>query len=128
MTIPQSSFKHVSLAASLVTALRGCGEALKREQNVRIQGIVTVVVLVAGWLLQLSASRLLFIIAIALVVIGFELLNSALEALADALAPQFHEGVGYAKDVMAAAVLAVSVAAALLGLYLFLPAITALLS
>jgi diacylglycerol kinase (ATP) len=60
------------------------------------------------------------IVAIALV-LGAEAMNTAIEALADALAPEFNAGVGRAKDVAAGAVLILAIAAAIIGALVFLP-------
>jgi diacylglycerol kinase (ATP) len=47
--------------------------------------------------------------------------NRAVEALADALSPDFDAGVGRAKDLAAAAVLILALTAALIGALVFLP-------
>ncbi len=56
-----------------------------------------------------------------------EAFNTALEALADAVHPERHEGVGRAKDVAAGGVLVAAIAAAVIGAAIFGPRILALL-
>jgi diacylglycerol kinase len=63
---------------------------------------------------------LAIVIAIALVIVS-ETLNTATECLGDAITDQPNQQIGLAKDAGAAAVLLASVAAATIGLIVFLP-------
>ena len=57
-----------------------------------------------------------------------EAMNSAIEALADLVSPEFHPLVKKAKDVAAAGVLMMAIAAAIAGLIIFFPKVVRLLS
>jgi diacylglycerol kinase len=61
-------------------------------------------------------------------VIGAEAMNTALEKVVDLASPEWHELAGQAKDAAAAAVLIVSLGAAVVGLIVFLPKLIALTS
>ena len=50
-----------------------------------------------------------------------EAVNSAIEALADVISPDYNEAIGRAKDMAAGAVLMLAVAAATIGLIIFIP-------
>ena len=113
-----SMHKNRSFRARLGFALRGLAHAVRTERSLRLQlaGFIVVLAVLAvlrpppaWWALALLAS--------ALVVVA-ELLNTALEHLADALHPAESPALRIAKDCAAAAVLlaalgALGVAAAL---------------
>ena len=94
---------------------------LASQRNARFHAAVVVAVVALGWWTEVSRGEW---IAIALC-IGFvftaEALNSALEELADAVHPDRHPAVGRAKDLAAAAVLLAALAAAAVGLIIFVP-------
>lgn len=82
-------------------------------------------VLAVGVLVCLPAASWALVVLAIGVVIGAELLNTAVEVLGDAVGPQRRPVVGRAKDVAAAGVLATATAAALVGLFVFLPPLLA---
>jgi undecaprenol kinase len=93
-------------------ALAGLAHALRTERSVRFQTVVLVLVLAV---LALFRPGPLWWAAVALAsagVLAAELLNTAIEALADHLSPEFHPQIRAVKDCAAAAVL-VSVLGAL---------------
>lgn len=95
----------------LRNALAGVGHALRHERSFRFHSAS--VVAVAGllaWLRPGAAWVALVALASALV-IAAELLNTALEALADHLHPEQHEKIRIAKDCAAGAVLAAAAGA-----------------
>jgi len=108
-------------AKSFSHAARGIGHAFRYERNFRIESVCAACALAASFLFPLpSAERAAVILTIG-VVLSLELLNSALEWLMDVLKPEYHESVKAVKDLSAAAVLIVSVFAALVGIVVFSP-------
>jgi diacylglycerol kinase len=106
---------------SFAHALRGLGYLVRTQPHARLHLIATTGVIVAGMVLEVSRGEwLLLVLAIGLVWMA-EALNTALEALADAVHPEHHPLVGRAKDVAAAGVLLSAMAAAIVGLWIFLP-------
>lgn len=99
-------------------ACQGLLWAFRQQRNLRIQALLGGVAL--GLALWLGVEPLPILLLIGLVM-GFELLNTALEALVDLVSPGFHPLAGRAKDVAAAAVLWTSLVALAVGLYLLLP-------
>lgn len=106
---------------SLQHAGRGFFVAVMLEANVRRQLALLLVVLVAAWWVRLAMVEVVIVLALAVMVIATELMNSSLEALADAVHPDFSEHIQRAKDMSAAAVLLVSFFALLVGVIIFLP-------
>ncbi|TEA78225.1 diacylglycerol kinase [Allopusillimonas ginsengisoli] len=104
-----SSYKSKGGPARLIHALRysiqGLAAAFRHEAAFRQELLLTVVLLpVALWISRTLLEAVLMIGALVLVLI-VELLNSALEALADTITTEHHPMVGRAKDLGSAAVL-----------------------
>lgn len=116
-----------SRAASLQFALRGIS-TFAREPNARIHiAAGLAVIALAGWLRVPRAEVALLALAIGLV-LSAEALNSALEALADRVAPDPHPLVAKAKDVAAGGVLLAAIVAAVVGLLVLGPHLLAKLA
>lgn len=99
----------------LVAALRGLRDALARERSARTQVFVCVALALAvAWLRPPPVWCALLALACG-GVLGAELLNTALERLADHLHPELHPEIGRAKDCAAAAVLICTLAALAVG-------------
>ena len=84
---------------------------------------MTFVVLIAGFVLHISAMEW---VAVALCIGGVlaaEAFNSAVEALADRVSPGYDEAVKHTKDLAAGAVLLMAMAAVAVGLIIFVPKI-----
>lgn len=103
-------------AERLGFAWAGLRAAWRMEKSLRIHALACVGVLIV---LSLTRAPALWWAVMALtvaLVIAFELLNTAIEALADHLHPQRHAAIKLTKDVAAGAVLIASVAALGVGL------------
>jgi len=95
--------------------------AVLSEPNARVQlAVALAVVALAAWLELGRSDWALLVLAMGLV-LAAEAANTALEALADHVAPHHHPLVGKAKDAAAGAVLIASLAAAVLGLLVLGP-------
>ncbi|UTA69334.1 diacylglycerol kinase family protein [Emticicia sp. 21SJ11W-3] len=100
-------------------------KVLLQENNARFHLLATVAVVLGGILLKLSfAEWSATIIAIGLVWMA-EAFNTALEKLCDFVSEGYHPLIGKIKDLSAAAVLIISVCAAIIGIIIFLPKILA---
>jgi diacylglycerol kinase (ATP) len=100
---------------SFVNAGRGV-RVLLGEANARVQLAVAAGVVGLGLWLELGPHEWALLVLAMGVVLASEAFNTALEALADRVAPERHPLVGRAKDVAAGGVLLASVAAAGVGL------------
>jgi diacylglycerol kinase len=108
-------------AESFACAFRGITALLKSEVHARIHLAATIVVLSLGWWLDISAGEwIAVILAIGLVWVA-EALNTAIEYVADLAHPDEHPEVKKLKDLAAAAVLFASIAALVVGLFIFWP-------
>jgi diacylglycerol kinase len=116
------------LRCSFVFAGRGVVQLIRTEPNAQIHAVATVVVLGVAFWLGVSVHEWCFILFAISGVWVAEGLNSALEALADRVAPERHPLVERAKDVAAGAVLIAAVVAAIVGLLILGPKLLARLS
>jgi diacylglycerol kinase len=119
-----TKYKTQGFSKTFKNARKGLRIVLKSERNIRIHFVIGFIALLCGWLLDLSATKLcLVLIAIAFVV-GFEMINSAIEFALDAV---FHNKystlVGMAKDIAAGAVMFATFVAIAIGLIIFVPPI-----
>jgi diacylglycerol kinase len=100
--------------ASFANAGRGVG-ALLGEANARVQLAIAALVVGLGFWLELGRGDWALLVLAMGLVLAAEAANTALEALADRVAPDPHPLVGRAKDVAAGAVLIAALAAAAVG-------------
>jgi diacylglycerol kinase len=106
------------LRSALRNAWRGIATTWHEETTFRIEVFVgTLALALSLWLREGTVV----VVAFAAAVLALELLNTALERLADALHPTDHPLVGAAKDASAGAVAVVAAAALLAGLLVLGP-------
>ncbi|HEX5177508.1 MAG TPA: diacylglycerol kinase family protein [Chthoniobacteraceae bacterium] len=101
--------------ASFANAFRGLTILLATQANARVHAVITIVVILLGWWLALTALEWAAVIgAIGLVWLA-EGFNTALEFFVDLVSPEINPKAGVVKDVAAGAVLAASLAALAIG-------------
>jgi diacylglycerol kinase len=116
-----SGFSLRERAQSFADAGRGIAFVLASEPNALVHAIATAAAIALGCWLGLTTGEWCWIaLAIALVWVA-ESLNSAIEALADAVHPERDARVGRAKDAAAGAVLVAAIASAVIGALVFGP-------
>lgn len=105
-------------------AFEGIATALKKEPNLKFHLILAIIVIIAGFILQISQRDWIIVVILIGLIISVELTNTAIEAVVDAFAPSEHPGAKLAKDISAGAVLVVSITAAAVGIIVFLHYLT----
>lgn len=111
----------IRLFQSFKDAARGLAHTFRSEQNFRVQTAAALAALILAFYFPLKIWEVILIILLAVMVLTMELLNTALENLADLLKPRLHHYVFLVKDIMAAAVLVTALGALVIGLIIFLP-------
>jgi diacylglycerol kinase len=89
------------------------------ERNFRFQAFVGVAAVVLSFVVSLSAVERMIIVLCTAIVLASEAMNSAVERLLDFVSQDRLEEIREVKDLMAGAVLLFSVAAFLIGLWIF---------
>ena len=103
----------------MVCALNGIRYALQSERNIRIHLVIFFLAILAAWLLQISKIEFLLILGISAVTFSLEMVNTAVERLADRVTPEYDKQIGLVKDVMAGAVMVSSLFAIVIGVVVF---------
>ncbi len=86
-------------------AWKGIRCCVGKEQNLSFHLIVTVLTIIAGFLLDITRTDWMIVILCIGVVIAAELFNTAIEKLVDLVSPERHPIAGQVKDIAAGAVL-----------------------
>ena len=115
-------------AGSFAYAFRGVAALLLREHNAWIHLVAAFLDCGAGWWVGISRLEWCLIVFAIGGVLAAEAFNTAIETLADAVAPRRDPLIGRAKDIAAAGVLLASIGAAVVGLLVFGPRVLALMS
>lgn len=113
--------KNSSLAQSFSHAWDGFVQAVKRERNMKVHLFMTAAVVVCSLVFGLSTVEKAIVWSLCGAVISAELFNTAMENVVDLCSPDFSPLAKFAKDMAAAGVFAVSIAAAAAGTAIFLP-------
>ncbi|MCC5932454.1 MAG: diacylglycerol kinase family protein [Cyclobacteriaceae bacterium] len=121
------AFSVAARIKSFKPAFRGLYVLISEEHNMRIHLLVATLTIVLGLFLKINSTEwMMVIICIALVLMA-EAFNSAIEKMMDHLSPENHENVKTIKDISAAGVLLCAIAAALVGIIIFIPKIVSLI-
>ncbi len=112
--------KLLKLLKSFPPAFAGIGRTVKRERNMRVHLCAVAFVVVTGIWQGLSAAHWAVELLCCGVVIGLELLNSAVEALCDRVTRENDPFIRRAKDAASGAVLAAAVFSVIIWLVLLL--------
>ncbi len=107
--------------ASIRFAVSGIRTMLKTQHNAWIHAGFTLVVLVLGLFFELRLQEWCFIVICIMAVWTAESFNTALEFLADIVAPEFRPCVKEVKDIAAGAVLIAAIGSVAVGLLVFAP-------
>lgn len=107
-------------------ATRGLVLLVRATANARIHLVATALAVGLGLWLRLGRSEWLWLVVAIGAVWSAEAFNTAIEALADRIAPGRDPLIARAKDLAAGAVLVAAVTAAVIGLLVFLPRLLAL--
>ena len=112
--------------ASFKNAWRGVTVFIRQEHNAWIHCAATVLVIVAGLIFRISTTEWIAVFFAIGLVLAAEAVNSAIERLSDVVQPEKDERIRDVKDISAGAVLLCAIAAAIIGIIIFLPKLLSL--
>ena len=85
-------------------AFKGAIKLITTEHSIMVQSIVMVCATILGFYYSISSTEWMFQILVFGLVLSVEGLNTAAEKIADFIHPEFHERIGFIKDIAAGAV------------------------
>lgn len=109
------------LYRSLKCALKGIAGTFRTQANFRVMAVCFLLVVIAGFVLELSGLEWAVVLLCCGGVLAFEMLNTAIECLVDIIKPETHPLAGKIKDIAAGFVLVFSVLTAAVGPAVFIP-------
>ncbi len=114
-------FSFKKRGKSFVYAAKGIKSFIIREHNAWIHSAATLTVIILGITLHISRTEWMAVIICIGMVFAAEAFNTAIERLVNLVSPDYNKMAGDVKDIAAGAVLLCAVAAAIVGLIIFLP-------
>jgi len=102
-------------------AVKGAFKLITTEHSVMVQSALAVVLIIAGFVFDISREEWMMQILAFGLVLSIESLNTAVEKLADFIHPEFHDRIGFIKDIAAGAVMFAALAAIAVGLLIYVP-------
>ena len=118
--------KHTNFFSALKIAMIGMRELFAESRNARIQLVIFLLVLVAGFIVDLNRFEWLWLMIASAIVLVLEAMNTSIELLADVYTQEFNLKIKQVKDLAAGAVLIASIFAAIVGFVIFLPHLSAM--
>ncbi|REG84643.1 diacylglycerol kinase family protein [Winogradskyella sediminis] len=102
-------------------AFRGMITLIKTEASIKVQLCIALTVTIAGFYFNISKTEWIAQVTMIGLVLSIEGLNTAVEAIADFIHPDYHKKIGLIKDVAAGAVLIASIAAVIIAGIIYIP-------
>lgn len=108
-------FKSVGFAA------KGAYKLITTEHSVMVQFSIAIVLIAAGFYFNISTTEWLIQTLAIGIVLSIEGLNTAVEKIADFIHPEFHDRIGFIKDIAAGAVFFAALTAIAIGCIIYIP-------
>ena len=102
-------------------AFKGAIKLITTEHSVMVQFSLAIILIIAGFYFDINRYEWMMQILAFGLVLGIESLNTAVEKIADFVHPEFHDKIGFIKDIAAGAVLFAAFAAIAIGLLIYVP-------
>jgi len=111
--------KAKRLIKSFRYAIKGLSKIFYEEQNLRVQSFFGLFALLLAYYFKITQIEWIVLILTISLVVLMEIINSAVERVADILKPRIDEYVKEIKDITAAAVMFASVVSVIIGIIIF---------
>lgn len=108
---------------SIGFAVKGAIKLITTEHSVMVQSSIAVLMTIAGFYYHITPTEWMFQILVFGLVLSIEGLNTAVEKIADFIHPDYHERIGFIKDIAAGAVFFAAMSAIAIGAIIYLPRI-----
>ncbi|HIE44689.1 MAG TPA: diacylglycerol kinase family protein, partial [Flavobacteriaceae bacterium] len=102
-------------------AFKGAFLLLTTEHSIMVQFSLGILVSILGFVMDISATEWMFqLIAVGMVLVA-ESLNTGIEKLCDFVHIEYHERIGFIKDISAGAATFAAIIALIVGLIIYIP-------
>jgi len=108
-------------------ASRGLWYVLRTQRNMRVHLVIAALAILTGIILHISATEYALIFVTIAIVLTAEMFNTVFELSIDLASPEYHPLAKIAKDIAAGAVLLSAIFAVVVGLFVFVPHLWALI-
>jgi undecaprenol kinase/diacylglycerol kinase (ATP) len=119
--------KNQSFFQSFTHALNGMYQFFLHERNGRTEAVLAIIAIFFSIGMGVSNAEWIAVFLCIALVIGFEMLNSAIEKLCDMVQEEYHPVIKIIKDMSAAAVMWTSFISLIIAALIFIPKIYRLL-
>jgi diacylglycerol kinase (ATP) len=109
---------------SVSYAFKGAIKLITTEHSIMVQFSIAVLVTIAGFYFGITRTEWLFQTMAIGLIMSVEGLNTAVEKVADFIHPNYHERIGFIKDIAAGAVFFSAITAVIIGLIIYIPRIS----
>ena len=117
------NFKNPTFFKALKNALRGIKLVILSERNIKIQLVITAMIIIMGFLFKINLAEWLILTITIFLVLITECLNTAVEKTVDMITTKYSKSAKNVKDISAGAVLFSAIASIVVGIIIFLPKI-----
>ncbi len=102
-------------------AAKGAFKLITTEHSVMVQFSLAIIMIIAGFYFEIDRYEWMMQILAFGLVLGIESMNTGIEKMADFVHPEFHDRIGFIKDIAAGGVLFAALAAIAIGLLIYVP-------
>jgi diacylglycerol kinase (ATP) len=102
-------------------AVKGAFKLITTEHSVMVQFSLAILMIFAGFYFEIDRYEWMMQILAFGLVLGIESMNTGIEKMADFVHPEFHDRIGFIKDIAAGGVLFAAIAAIAIGLLIYVP-------
>jgi len=104
---------------SFIYALNGIRASVGEQRNLKVQAIIALIALGAGFYFEITMTEWCLVLFAIALVMGLEIVNSAIESLVDLVTTEHKPLAGKVKDIAAGAVLFSAIIASIVGILIF---------
>ena len=106
---------------SIGFAVKGAFKLVSTEHSIMVQFSIMLIMIFAGFYFHISRIEWMLQVLVFGLVLGIEGVNTAVEKIADFIHPEFHDRIGFIKDIAAGAVLFAATSALTVGALIYVP-------
>lgn len=102
-----------------VYAGQGIKVSVLEQRNLKVQGVIALTTVGAAFYFDITSTEWCLILITIALVMGLEMINSAIEGFVDMVSPDYKPLAGRVKDIAAGAVLFAAILAVIIGVLIF---------